>query len=339
MVAAECMFTWYWLADLCAQEGIAFVLGHALSRKAIHGGKAQNDRIDALKIATLLRGGMLPQPYVYPPGMRATRDLLRRRLHLVRKRGQLLAHIQNTNHQYNPPAFGKRIANREGVAEHFGKAAMRKSVEVDLELPERYGGGRSEDLEFSEPAFEGEGPDTGSIQRCSDRLIKKVPAVEEDVVVHVVVDRHHDLGVSRKDLLSMVAMANAKEGDIASASIRNVEDLITRTVHDSGRHLQVNVVLTKWIGPAVCERHLEPIVVPLRLDSLLRVRQLDLGGEVYRLGLRPAFDLRSGGGFCPRLPISENLDWIPGRIVVDQLGTVLAKPDAVLRRLALFRAE
>lgn len=84
VVAAECIFTWYWLADLCAKEGIAFVLGHALFMKAIHGGKAKNDRIDALKIATLLRGGMLPQAYVYPAGMRATRDLLRRRLHLVR---------------------------------------------------------------------------------------------------------------------------------------------------------------------------------------------------------------------------------------------------------------
>jgi hypothetical protein len=29
-VAVECMFTWYWLADLCAHEGIPFVLGHAL---------------------------------------------------------------------------------------------------------------------------------------------------------------------------------------------------------------------------------------------------------------------------------------------------------------------
>jgi hypothetical protein len=69
------------------------VLGHALFMKAIHGGKAKNDKIDAHKIAVLLRGGMLPQAYAYPAGMRATRDLLRRRLHLVRKRGQLLAHI------------------------------------------------------------------------------------------------------------------------------------------------------------------------------------------------------------------------------------------------------
>jgi len=133
VVAAECIFTWYWLADLCAREGIAFVLGHALFMKAIHGGKAKNDRIDAFKIATLLRGGMLPQAYVYPAAMRATRDLLHRRLHLVRKRGQLLAHIQMTSHQYNLPPLGKRIAypaNRTGVAEHFD--ALITEIELYL---------------------------------------------------------------------------------------------------------------------------------------------------------------------------------------------------------------
>ena len=47
VVAVECMFTWYWLADLCQKEGIPFVLGHALYMKAIHGGKAKNDKIDS----------------------------------------------------------------------------------------------------------------------------------------------------------------------------------------------------------------------------------------------------------------------------------------------------
>ena len=80
VVAVECMFTWYWVADLCAAEGLRFVLGHALAMKAIHGGKAKNDKIDSHKIASLLRGGLLPQAYVYPAEMRSTRDLLRRRL-------------------------------------------------------------------------------------------------------------------------------------------------------------------------------------------------------------------------------------------------------------------
>src|SRR3990172_1072891 len=102
-VAVECIFTWYWLAHLCHREAIPFVLGHALYMKAIHGGKAKNDRIDAHKIAVLLRGGMLPMAYVYPAEMRAPRDLLRRRCHLMRKRAELLTHIQNTTSQYNLP--------------------------------------------------------------------------------------------------------------------------------------------------------------------------------------------------------------------------------------------
>jgi hypothetical protein len=53
VVCVECMFTWYWVADLCATEGIPFVLGHALYMKAIHGGKTKNDRIDSKKIAKL----------------------------------------------------------------------------------------------------------------------------------------------------------------------------------------------------------------------------------------------------------------------------------------------
>ena len=142
VVACECLFTWYWLADLCAKEQIPFVLGHALYMKAIHGGKAKNDRIDAHKIAVLLRGGMLPQAYVYPSGMRETRDLLRRRLHLVRKRGQLLAHLQNLRHTYNRGAFEKRIAypsNRQGVVAHFaGEPMVQANAALDLSLLDHY---------------------------------------------------------------------------------------------------------------------------------------------------------------------------------------------------------
>lgn len=67
VVDVECMFTWYWLADLCSEHVIPFVLGHALYMKAIHGGKAKNDKIDSHKIATLLRGGMIPHSLCLPP--------------------------------------------------------------------------------------------------------------------------------------------------------------------------------------------------------------------------------------------------------------------------------
>jgi transposase len=86
VVAVECQFAWYWVADLCQAYHVPFILGHALFMKALHGGKSKNEDIDAEKIARLLRGGNLSVAYVYPRGLRDTRDLLRRRMHLVHKR-------------------------------------------------------------------------------------------------------------------------------------------------------------------------------------------------------------------------------------------------------------
>ncbi len=62
-VGVECIFTWYWLANLCREEGIPFILGHALSMKASGGAKVKNDKAHAYKIACLLQSGMLPMPY------------------------------------------------------------------------------------------------------------------------------------------------------------------------------------------------------------------------------------------------------------------------------------
>ena len=130
---------WYWVADFCREEGIPFVLGHALYMKAIHGGKTKNDKIDSHKIAMLLRGGNLAQAYVYPKGMRETRDLLRRRSFFVRQRALLVAHIQNEASQYNLPPFAKKLtyaANREElqVADHFADPSVKRSVQADLAM-------------------------------------------------------------------------------------------------------------------------------------------------------------------------------------------------------------
>lgn len=141
VIGVECMFSWYWVADLCQEKGIAFILGHALYMRAIHGGKAKNDRIDSLKIATLMRGGMFPEAYVYPREMRGTRDLMRRRMHLMRKRSELLAHVHNTNSQYNLPEIQKNLRyafNRKGIAERFSDPSVSKSIELDLNVIDFY---------------------------------------------------------------------------------------------------------------------------------------------------------------------------------------------------------
>jgi transposase len=142
VVGCECMFAWYWLADLCEDQTIAFVLGHALAMKHIHGGKAKSDKIDAAKLATMLRGGMFPMAYVYPRAKRQTRDLLRRRSFFVRQRAQLIAHIVNTNSQFNLPPFPKKLSyagNRsDEIANRFSDPSTRLMIAADLQLIDAY---------------------------------------------------------------------------------------------------------------------------------------------------------------------------------------------------------
>ncbi len=58
-------------------------------------------------------------------------------MYLSRRCSELVAHINNTNTQYNLPAFRKKLSrkyNHGGVAERFEDPAVRKSVEVDLDV-------------------------------------------------------------------------------------------------------------------------------------------------------------------------------------------------------------
>lgn len=143
VVGCESTFNWYWLADLCRENKIPFVLGHALYLKAIHGGKTKSDPIDSEKLAMLLRGGNFPTSYVYPKALRSTRDLLRRRTYLVRRRAEAIGHVQLVRMQHNLPAFEKKISyksNRAGVAGQFADQSARVNIEVDLKLADHYDG-------------------------------------------------------------------------------------------------------------------------------------------------------------------------------------------------------
>jgi transposase len=60
---------------------------------------------------------------------------------LVRQRAELLAHIQNTNSQYNLPESGKKLAyhaNRDGVEEHVPDPSVRKTIALDVALIDHY---------------------------------------------------------------------------------------------------------------------------------------------------------------------------------------------------------
>ena len=111
---------------------------HAFYMKSIHGVKTKNDRIDSLKIARLMRGGNFPVAYVYPPEMRAARDLMRRRNHFVRKRAELISHIQNTTMQYNLEPLGTiarpHHRREKDIVGNFPDPVVQLIVETDLEL-------------------------------------------------------------------------------------------------------------------------------------------------------------------------------------------------------------
>lgn len=83
---------------------------------------------------------MFPLAHVYPKEMRGTRDLLRRRTLLVRRRAELLAHIQNTHTQYNiSTASGKgRDRLREGdLSASFEDPSVQVMLAADAQVIEQ----------------------------------------------------------------------------------------------------------------------------------------------------------------------------------------------------------
>ena len=104
-------------------------------------GEAKNDRIDSFKIAKLMRGGNFPVAYTYPEAMRATRDLLRRRIRLVRHGAHLKAHIANTTSQYNLPPNNvnlKNVSARDHMRSVFPDPVVQRNVDLDLAILDTY---------------------------------------------------------------------------------------------------------------------------------------------------------------------------------------------------------
>jgi transposase len=91
-------------------------------------------------IVAMVGGGTFPLAYVYPKEMRGTRDLLPRRTFLVRRRAELLAHIQNTFTQYNVGSRNGRGRDRlkEGDPwEHFTDESVQYMLRTDTRIVEQ----------------------------------------------------------------------------------------------------------------------------------------------------------------------------------------------------------
>ena len=140
-VTCECTFNWYWFADACADAGLKFVLAHALYLGSIHGGKHKNDREDAKELADVLRTNRLPPAYVYPRELRAVRSLLRRRLHFVWLRADLLAHlscgvmVQGHKPVRRRPSHCRKDTWFDQIREHYEHDPLLElAAEADIDI-------------------------------------------------------------------------------------------------------------------------------------------------------------------------------------------------------------
>jgi transposase len=85
-LVVESTYNWYWLVDGLVEQGYDVRLANTGAIQQYNGIKYTDDASDARYLAQLLRLGILPEGYIYPPAQRSTRDLFRRRLLLVRQR-------------------------------------------------------------------------------------------------------------------------------------------------------------------------------------------------------------------------------------------------------------
>lgn len=84
-------------------------MANTLAIKQYNGIKHTNDATDARFLAHLLRLNILPTGYIYPKAQRYVRDLLRRRLLLVRQRTAQLLSLQSMITRYT----GQRLTSHQ----------------------------------------------------------------------------------------------------------------------------------------------------------------------------------------------------------------------------------
>jgi len=94
-IAVESTFNWYWLVDALMESGYPVRLANPVAIQKYKGLKHSDDSSDAAWLAEMLRLRILPQGYIYPREHRPVRDLLRKRMHLVKLRTSLVNSLGN----------------------------------------------------------------------------------------------------------------------------------------------------------------------------------------------------------------------------------------------------
>jgi transposase len=136
-VGVESTYNWYWLVDGLQDHGYNVVLANPARMKPYGGLKHSDDVSDAFFITELLRLGILPTGHLYERKTRPVRDLLRRRLLLVRQRTSLILSFKSLNErtlgQHVPLARVKSMSVEEAKA-RFPEPADQLLSGTEIEL-------------------------------------------------------------------------------------------------------------------------------------------------------------------------------------------------------------
>lgn len=109
-IVVESTYNWYWLVDGLKAAGYQVHLANTTAIQQYSGLKYTDDKDDAVWLAQLLRLGLLTEGYIYPKEERGVRELLRRRMVLVRQQTMCLLGIQAMITRYeNVRLSGEKI--------------------------------------------------------------------------------------------------------------------------------------------------------------------------------------------------------------------------------------
>lgn len=99
-IVVESTYNWYWLADGLREAGYKVHLANVSANIQYSGIKCTGDESDALWLANLLRLNILSTGHIYPKEKRGIRELVRKRLILVRQQTACLLSVQGMITRY-----------------------------------------------------------------------------------------------------------------------------------------------------------------------------------------------------------------------------------------------
>jgi len=234
-VVFEAGWNWSWLYELLEQMPNVekVVLAHAYKLRLIAETQIKTDKIDARKLALLLRLSVIPECHVPDRETRDRKEVVRQRAYWVRERTRL----RNRVHRLVAKQHGLQMPQVTDIFGKRGLAALRKAV-----LPE---------------------PDMTLLRQCLavlDELEKVIKATEEMIRKDIGDKRVIEILMSVPGIALIIASIIAVETDGIRRFIRPARYVgycgLSPTTHSSGGHVyngRMMWMCNKWLRWAYIE--------------------------------------------------------------------------------------